>query len=130
MIELNRIREVKKLKEELESRLSALGITYDASSEANKEKDVNYHLILKMIICGAFYPNYFIGNKIDLAEAQRMVGGRDLKSTVQLKNMPLREGILYAQQLTDIFKSCASLIQVGTNPFGYLDLSKLRHRRP
>jgi ATP-dependent RNA helicase TDRD9 len=115
MIELNRIREVEKLKTELESRLRNLGIlAYESHwNEANsQEREINYYIILKMVICGAFYPNYFIGNKLDLGEAQRLVGGRDLKNTVQLKNMPRGEGILYSQQLMDIFKSCANNIQV------------------
>lgn len=117
MIELNRIREVEKLKTELESRLRHLNIVYDeqlnssSAAERNNE-DIDYYLVLKMIVCGAFYPNYFNANKIDLQEAQRMVGGRDMKSTVQLKNMPMREGILYSQQINEIFKPCAKVIQV------------------
>lgn len=116
MIELNRIREVEKLKYELESRLCALGIVeYDPVSPDNLDdtKEINYYVILKMIICGAFFPNYFMGGKVDLGEAKRIVGGRDLRNTVQLKNMPRGEGILYSQQLTEIFKPCAKLIQVS-----------------
>lgn len=119
MIELNRMREVEKLKIELESRLRALRIEYDDSANIygggggeNRQDDIKYHLILKMIICGAFYPNYFNSSKVDLQEAQKMVGGRDFKNTVQLKNMPLNEGILYTQQLAEIFSPCAKLLQV------------------
>lgn len=124
MIELNRIKEVEKLKMELESRLRALHIEYDNTDSMNnssmagdinnnnRQDDVAYHLILKMIICGAFYPNYFNSTKIDLQDAQRMVGGRDFKNTVQLRNMPVNEGILYTEQLNEIFSPCANLLQL------------------
>lgn len=73
MIELNRIREVEKLKSELESRLRALHITYNEEEiDEKRAEDVNYHIILKMIFCGAFYPNYFNANKLDIQEAQRV----------------------------------------------------------
>lgn len=114
MIELNRIREVEKLKTELESRLRTLHIEYVDNQQCNENRqdDVAYHLILKMIISGAFYPNYFNSTKIDLYEAQRMVGGRDFRNTVQLKNMPPNEGILYTEQISEIFSPCAKLLQV------------------
>lgn len=120
MIELNRIREVEKLKQELESRLRSLHIEYVDNEQhpqcnidmTSRQDDVSYHLTLKMIICGAFYPNYFNSNKIDLLDAQRMVGGRDFRNTVQLKNMPPNEGILYTEQLSEIFSPCAKLLQV------------------
>ena len=39
-----------------------------------------------MMIAGAFYPNYFNAQKIDLDQAHRMIGGRlNLHNTVQLK---------------------------------------------
>ena len=120
MIQLNRMIEVEKLKSEIESRLRNLNITYDNyesttnADTKNKEEteEVNDFLILKTIICGAFYPNYFNGFKVDLENAQKMVAGRDPKNTVQLKNMPSGEGILYSQQLNDMFKPCANLVQV------------------
>lgn len=114
MIELIRIREVEKLKNELENRLKSLNIVYEDEKlhNENRQDDMKYHLILKMIISGAFYPNYFNSSKIELQDAQNMVGGRDFKNTVQLKNMPPNEGILYTQQLTDIFRPYAKQLQV------------------
>lgn len=110
MIEFNRMVEVEKLKMELEARLFQLNIV--SKKVQHNESDIHHYLILKAIICAAFYPNYFNGQKVDLQEAQRMVAGRDLKNTVQLKNMPIGEGILYSQKLSEIFKPCANLVQV------------------
>lgn len=119
MIELNRIREVEKLRDELMSRLFHLKIKCnrhvkiaekpnakieDQIYDIDDEDTVKSYLIIKMIIAGAFYPNYFNAIKIDLNEARRMVGDRDLKNTVQLKNLPQEESILYAEKIKDMFK--------------------------
>lgn len=130
MIEINRIREVEQLKNELESRLRELNIVCNrhvkinqpgsrinppsASTEYNIDNEdmVTQNMILKMIIAGAFYPNYFNGIKLDLQDAVRTMSGRDMKNTVQIKNLPLNEGLLYAQNLNDIFKTCSKLVQI------------------
>jgi hypothetical protein len=63
---------------------------------------VQYYLILKMIIAGAFYPNYFRSFKIDLAEANKTSGGHDLFNTVQIKNLPMNEGVLYSDKIIQV----------------------------
>jgi len=123
MIQLDRIREVEKLIGELNNRLKNMNIrcnredSYFSSNRGesyNSEKDdlVNQNLILKMIIAGAFYPNYFNSHKVDIQEAYRFVGGKDIYNTVQLKNFPLNEGVLYHQKLVEMFKACSKSVQV------------------
>ncbi len=64
-------------------------------------------MILKVIIAGAFYPHYFNANKLDILEAEREVGGRDILSTVVVRNLPMNESILYQDQLHTLFEVCA-----------------------
>lgn len=128
MIEIVRIREVEKLVIELTSRLKSLGIICnrhvkldhlasnvksDIYEIDNNEEMVKNNLILKMIIAGAFYPNYFTSISIDLQEAVRMCNGKDFKNTVQLRNFPRDEGVLYTQKICDMFKVCSKLIKVS-----------------
>lgn len=126
MIELDRILEVDKLKDEIERRLKELdikcnkhisleGIKHGVSDAYNIDDNddvVSQNLILKLIIAGAFYPNYFNAQKIDLSEAYKMVNGKDLHNTVQVKNLPINEGILYHQKLTEIFKACSQSLNI------------------
>lgn len=65
-----------------------------------------------MIIAGAFYPNYFSAPKIDIQEALKNVSGRSLHDTVQIKNLPMNEGILYNQKITELFRQCSNRIQI------------------
>lgn len=66
-----------------------------------------------MMVAGAFYPNYFNAQKIDLDQARRMIGGRtNLLNTVQLKNLPNKQGILYEKQILRQMSHCADVIQL------------------
>lgn len=128
MIEIVRIREVERLVFELTSRLKSLGITCnrhikldnlatnvksDIYEIDDNEELIKNNLILKMIIAGAFYPNYFTSISIDLQEAVRMSNGKDFKNTVQLRNIPREEGVLYTQKICDMFKVCSKLVKAS-----------------
>ncbi|RMZ95888.1 ATP-dependent RNA helicase TDRD9 [Brachionus plicatilis] len=66
-----------------------------------------------MIMAGAFYPNYFTSTNIDLQEAVRMCNGKDFRNTVQLRNFPREEGVLYTQKICDMFKVCSKLVKAS-----------------
>ena len=71
----------------------------------NKDDTTSNYLIIKMMIAGAFFPNYFTGQKIDLDQAHRLIGGLSgLANTVQLKCLPNNQGILYDRQIYQFFK--------------------------
>ena len=129
MIQLERLHEVDKLKQELESRLKEMNIKSSRdvlvnSRHKSKRNDsrpfnlddnddpIRQNLIIKMIVAGAFYPNYFTSQPIDIQEAYKMVSFKDLKSTVQLKNLPINEGMLYHQKLCEMFRVCSNSIQL------------------
>ncbi len=129
MIELGRLREVEKLKIEIEHRLANINIKCNRHVQLNDKNnsaldpmfyniddprgdiESNY-LILKMIIAGAFYPNYFNGIPIDLDESMRLISCRDYRNTVVVKNLPRAESILYTKQLTNLFAPCSDSVQV------------------
>ncbi|CAF1122166.1 unnamed protein product, partial [Brachionus calyciflorus] len=126
MIELVRIREVEDLVRELTKRLKRLGIECNRHVKLDKlgnykksdlydiddEEDlVKNNFIIKMIFAGAFYPNYFTSIKIDLQEAIRMCYGKDFRNTVQVRNFPMEEGVLYSEKLCDMFKVCSKLVR-------------------
>lgn len=133
---------MEQLKTELESRLESFGIkcnrrvklsarrgifTPDEDNGApynidDENDSVRHNLIIKMIIAGAFYPNYFNANPIDLQEAEKQVSLKDLKNTVQIKNLPNNEGILYRKKLHEIFSACSnSLLLHFENTKAYIE---------
>ncbi len=125
MIELGRIRECEKLKIELENRLKHIEIKCNRNVKLNPEKKLNefYNiddesdiehnfLILKLIIAGAFYPNYFNSQEIDLKDSINLLSGRDHTNTVVVKNLPKDEGFLYINQLQKLFSPCSKVIKV------------------
>lgn len=128
MIELSRIREVEKLKHEIESRLERMDIRstekvrlHDQASAAKCDlynidevaaDDPNHYLVLKIMLAGAFYPNYFQGINLDLKETMKSISFRDYHNTVCVKNVPKDEAPLYKQQLVDMFSVCSKFVQV------------------
>ena len=63
-----------------------------------------------MLIAGAFYPNYFTAEPIDINEAEKDISLKDLKNTVMVKNLPNNEGILYDQKIREIFRICSNSV--------------------
>ena len=131
MIDLYRIREVRELKNEIERRLKDLKIVcnrsvnerrriyeraafrsgddYDIDDENDVERN---NFIIKIIIAGAFYPNFFQSTINDEHEVSRMVSGKDYRKTVMIKNLPMKQGVLYHYALLEMFKICSKQIQI------------------
>lgn len=128
-IEFNRLNEVFELKTEIEERLNLLDIkttrfinpyksastskTIDENRPYNiddEDQIVRHNLIIKMMIAGAFYPNYLNAINLDLNEAYKMIGYHDIKNTVQIKNLPNNQGILYSENLTNLFRPVSDAI--------------------
>lgn len=132
MIDLYRIKEVKALKTELEKRLKEFNIIdnkycneekrfYERNNlndnhdefDIDDESDVErHHLILKIIIAGAFYPNYFQSTVINEYEASKMISGQDIKNAVMIKGLPMNQGILYHSKLMEMFSFCSKYVQI------------------
>uniref|UniRef100_A0A1A9UDK7 Probable ATP-dependent RNA helicase spindle-E n=1 Tax=Glossina austeni TaxID=7395 RepID=A0A1A9UDK7_GLOAU len=109
-VNLRSIREMHLLVIELKERLAAFGIkknpTYRIiSSSLDWEKAVT----LKIIISGAFYPNYFTRSRITRPEKERSIYhtlcGHDPCNTVMFSNFEVRHiGELYTGRIKELFK--------------------------
>ncbi|XP_020627811.1 putative ATP-dependent RNA helicase TDRD9 [Orbicella faveolata] len=104
MIQLGRIREVEQLVEELTERLKQLNLRTirPLHQKATTQESL---LILKLVICGAFYPNYFTSSDIDEAEVMKAMSGHDPFTTVIVRNMP-PHGALYRSAIARMFRQC------------------------
>ncbi|XP_044735251.1 probable ATP-dependent RNA helicase spindle-E [Chrysoperla carnea] len=74
-------------------------------------KEIEKPLVLKVVICGAFYPNYFVHvpNQIDEREAVKTLGGRTPNNTVYLQGFDSRQpGPLYASAIKKEMQSCGT----------------------
>lgn len=110
MINLRSIREMHLLVKELRARLSAFGIKQHNIYEPPQWLTWEKAIILKIIIAGAFYPNYFVYSKLHDPDKERtnfhIICGRDLCRTVYFTNFDTRHiGQLYTRSIKELFKS-------------------------
>ncbi|KAJ8674355.1 hypothetical protein QAD02_005617 [Eretmocerus hayati] len=109
-IQIKVMHEVDYLIRELTMRLERLGIKETVGSEKVQMDDTDRGLILKIVIAGAFYPNYFIRNTpADLNEEKirsvKELGGLDPTRTVFLHGWKFgHPGKLYARRIQEVFK--------------------------
>ena len=83
--------QVRYLVDELESRLRRLKIEAPQLPnlrphlrQENPEIIEQNQLLLKVLLCGAFYPNYFIQQSIDEEEADKQMCGYSNTNTVEV----------------------------------------------
>jgi ATP-dependent RNA helicase TDRD9 len=62
-------------------------------------------IVFKVVVAGAFYPNFFSCVYPDERVAIRNIGGRDPTTTVVVQGMP-ENGHLYHESLVRVFKTC------------------------
>ncbi|XP_078671642.1 ATP-dependent RNA helicase TDRD9-like isoform X2 [Branchiostoma floridae x Branchiostoma belcheri] len=111
MIQLKRIKEMSAVAKELQDRLANFNIrvSRDRNPHQNyrdpEQKREEDELILKMILAGAFYPNYFTCDASDEAEAVRDLSGSNPLTTVMLRGMPPAP-FLYLRQLKVLMDPC------------------------
>ncbi|KAL0869154.1 hypothetical protein ABMA27_007445 [Loxostege sticticalis] len=103
-VQVRALRDLDDLVRELRLRLSREGIEpFKGHSPWDKHE---LALVLKVILAGAFYPQYFVQVSQDEArerEAVRMLGGLDPRNTVYLKDFPDHQpGPVYAAAIKKI----------------------------
>jgi ATP-dependent RNA helicase TDRD9 len=104
MLDYVRLVEVKKLVEKIMDQLreknfwsqemeqndpDATQMSYMSTTSTSEEEAVNDQYIIKFIVAGAFYPNYFRTTRVDESQCQRMLSRKDPKSTVAVMNFYL-----------------------------------------
>nr|XP_022333202.1 putative ATP-dependent RNA helicase TDRD9 [Crassostrea virginica] len=111
-LQQRRLREISELVRELEQRLNQFNISKPSHrpNYKNRFTEDQERLLLKLVMCGAFYPNYFLKGQVDEESALREMSGNDPLNTVMVKGLPANQGMLYKQALEDQFR------HVGFNP--------------
>lgn len=111
------MREWKLLVQDITQRLARLGIRQDEAT-VSSVPETERAMILKIIICGAFYPNYFVrnseGGKSNEKTAVRELGGRDPFTTVYFRGKPTDQpGQLYVTPIRELLKGCGTVEKVS-----------------
>lgn len=98
------INEVHQQAQDLEKRLLAFNIVKPARSanQRSTSSSAVERLILKMVLCGAFYPNFAVKEESDEGEAVKFLSNNDPSTTVMIKGLPANQGILYEKQVRNI----------------------------
>ncbi|XP_015753856.1 PREDICTED: putative ATP-dependent RNA helicase TDRD9 [Acropora digitifera] len=104
-IQAGRIREVEEVIKELASRLKEFNIISIKPLHHKNSGSAESMRILKIVICGAFYPNYFSSSDLDEAEVMKIMSGHDPCTTVIVRNMP-PHGALYRSAIARMFRQC------------------------
>eukprot|EP00795_Rhopilema_esculentum_P002873 gene2873-1110_t len=106
-VEVKMMHEADQLVKELEGRLQQNNIRRNHDRQRNQRASMSPDdlLILKMVICGAFYPFYFVSGEVDDAESIKVLSGHDPFSTVMLNNVP-SPGILYKEKIAALMRPC------------------------
>ncbi|XP_049877718.1 probable ATP-dependent RNA helicase spindle-E [Pectinophora gossypiella] len=112
-LQVRSLRELRDLVRELKMRLSREGI--EVQKESSPWDRTEQALVLKIIMAGAVYPQYFVQvsqNEDREREAVRTLGGHDPRNTVYLKNFPDNQpGEIYAASIKK-----AVMKQIGDEP--------------
>ncbi|XP_071787183.1 ATP-dependent RNA helicase TDRD9-like [Asterias amurensis] len=107
MIQINRIREVSEVAKELCDRLFKFNIKVPRDSHRRRQQEdhVQDLLVLKLVLAGAFYPNYFMCEEPNEADALKQLSGKDPCTTVMISNLP-SHGYLYKTAIASLFEQC------------------------
>jgi len=104
------LREIDALMTDITSKLRSFGIQETMGPEKINWEDlsIDRYFVLKFIIAGAFYPNYFVKFPYNVndhkQDIEKMLAFRDPMNTVILRDWPSKQpGSLYAKQFQEIF---------------------------
>ncbi|XP_078036812.1 putative ATP-dependent RNA helicase spindle-E isoform X2 [Augochlora pura] len=108
-VQIKVLREVKALVTELTKRLEKLGIKESEGINKVVWKKTEQPILLKFVIAGAFYPNYFVKHVPDVQANEyagiKLLNGLDPSTTVYLQGWPSRQpGLLYAKRIQKILQ--------------------------
>ncbi|XP_076442541.1 ATP-dependent RNA helicase TDRD9-like [Babylonia areolata] len=115
-IQTRRMNEVHELVRELSNRLEKFNLirvrprsdptSHKVHMEEPGQMSPKDSLFLKIVICGAFYPNYFCKKPVDEREAMKTLCNHDPLNTVVVRGLPQNQGLLYRDHMIDLFKRC------------------------
>lgn len=116
-VSLRSLAEWEMLIQEIHERLQFLGIREEGGSHAVRLTESETTLFVKIAICGAFYPNYFVrsceAGQIDEELALRTLNSHDPFRSVYFSNMdPALPGPLYSKSIRDLLADCSPIVEV------------------
>ncbi|XP_075723023.1 tudor domain containing 9 protein spindle E isoform X2 [Rhipicephalus microplus] len=110
-LQYKRLLEVEQLVREIQMRLGKFNIRcLDLPNQAPVNQD-KHLVILRMVICGAFYPNYFYQEDLDEAMCCRGLMTDPLCS-VTLSGIPQNQGVLYDHAIRSLLAPCSSRMKI------------------
>ncbi|XP_070385841.1 ATP-dependent RNA helicase TDRD9-like isoform X1 [Dermacentor albipictus] len=110
-LQLKRLLEVEQLVREIQMRLTKFNIHY-LDRPNRPPLDPDQHLvILRMVIGGAFYPNYFVQEDLDETTCCRGLM-TDPLCTVMVHGIPQNQGVLYDHALRSLLAPCSSRMKI------------------
>nr|CAB3266885.1 putative ATP-dependent RNA helicase TDRD9 [Phallusia mammillata] len=105
-VQLRRLHEVHFLVEELRDRLKHFNIRSNDACYWDSEDSQQTQLILKVVMAGAFYPNYFVQSLPDEAQSIKEMSMLNPSTTVVVSGLPSGSGPLFKESLTEMTKDC------------------------
>ncbi|XP_049526547.1 ATP-dependent RNA helicase TDRD9 isoform X1 [Dermacentor silvarum] len=110
-LQLKRLLEVEQLVREIQMRLVKFNIhCLDRPNRPPVDQD-QHLVILRMVICGAFYPNYFYQEDLDETTCCRGLV-TDPLCTVMVHGIPQNQGVLYDHALRSLLAPCSSRMKI------------------
>ena len=85
-------------------------------------------LLIKLVIAGAFYPNYFRWSEVDEQDVERTMAGHDPHTTVMVAGLPLsRHNDHYTEDVVKCFEQCGYIKQIHfESSRAYIEFQRLR----
>lgn len=111
LVQLRSLKEMSHLIDELKQRIKHFGLVEPTGTHKIVWSEKEKPIVLKVVIAGAFYPNYFVrssdGGITNERDAFHTLSGLDPCNTVFLTGFePKFIGIIYQQTIIDMFQDC------------------------
>ncbi|XP_029835089.3 ATP-dependent RNA helicase TDRD9 [Ixodes scapularis] len=110
-LQYKRLVEIERLVDELKKRLVTFNIRTDPRPNIRGVDDNEHLVILRLVICGAFYPHYFTQESLNEADCFKGLVTDPLCS-VTVSGIPQNQGILYDHALRRMFSCCSEHMKI------------------
>lgn len=116
MLDIYKLKEMEKLKKDIEKSLLNFNVFYETEpsflepkSIYCEEEAIDELYLVKFMVAGAFYPSYYKTNLPDLEDCQRMLSCKDPRSSLCIRGFQ-DEAFLYHNKIKEMFSCCSKNI--------------------
>ncbi|XP_064484579.1 ATP-dependent RNA helicase TDRD9-like [Ornithodoros turicata] len=110
-LQLRRLREIERLIDEITKRLQNFNIRTARQPNRRRTDSDEHFQFLRLVICGAFYPHYFVHDTVADYDNFRKLA-TDPLCTVLLGGVPQNQGPLYDHALRRMFSCCSEQMKI------------------